>query len=168
MYKPLYYKGLDLSKDYLISDDGKLFSLKTNKELKLHVNKNGYYQVCISLGSRGKKKVIKIHEAVAYNFVYGYNDGLIVNHKDCNKLNNYYKNLEWITNKENSIHALNNGLLKTKAVMCNETKQIFDSMTKASKWCNTTIQSIRKNINGIYNYAGKHPITKQCLTWSDV
>jgi DNA-binding XRE family transcriptional regulator len=34
-----------------------------------------------------------------------------VNHKDGNHLNNRADNLEWVTNRENSIHALENGLM---------------------------------------------------------
>lgn len=48
-------------------------------------------------------KVIRkgVHQLVAQAFVPGWFDGAVVNHKDANKLNNYYTNLEWITQKEN-------------------------------------------------------------------
>ena len=53
----------------------------------------------------GKRKGFSVHTLVARAFCDGYKKGLIVNHIDGNKLNNYYKNLEWVTYKENSIHA---------------------------------------------------------------
>lgn len=37
-----------------------------------------------------------------------------VNHIDCNKLNNSYTNLEWLTRKENISHAVSLGLYKKK------------------------------------------------------
>lgn len=37
-----------------------------------------------------------------------YKEGLIVNHKDLDKSNCYYKNLEWVTPKENSDHYVEN------------------------------------------------------------
>jgi DNA-binding CsgD family transcriptional regulator len=38
-------------------------------------------------------------------FCPGYSSELQANHKDSNRINNYYKNLEWITLQENIEHA---------------------------------------------------------------
>lgn len=53
-----------------------------------------------------------VHRLVAYHFVDGYQDGLVVNHKDGNKLNNEADNLEWVTRSENDLHAFKLGLRK--------------------------------------------------------
>lgn len=42
-----------------------------------------------------------VHQLVAQAFVPGWFEGAVVNHKDANKLNNHYTNLEWVTQKEN-------------------------------------------------------------------
>ncbi len=105
------YGDLDLTNRFLISNTGKLYSLISKKILKTVIHKEGYEVVCVSLGSRKNKKLIRIHVAVACMFVEGYKDGLIVNHIDCNKLNNIYTNLEWVTHSENSQHAEENGLM---------------------------------------------------------
>lgn len=53
-----------------------------------------------------------IHRLVAQVHVPGYARGLVVNHKDGNKLNNSADNLEWITPRQNAVHASVNNLLK--------------------------------------------------------
>lgn len=169
-WKPLIYGDLDLSAFYLISNDGQFYSKKTNKILKQQLNRGtGYYDVCISLGSRGNKKVIRTHYAVAYNFVDGYMPGLVVNHKDGVKTNNLSSNLEWITSSENTRHALANGLMSfAKKIKCINTGEVFESVTAAGRWCGLAEES-----NSIREYlkdpnrksAGKHPLTGERLQW---
>lgn len=166
----MIYKDLDLSDRFLISENGEIYSLVSKKYLKQGLNKStGYYGVCVSLGSRNKKMLIKSHIAVASTFVGGYKDGLVVNHKDGNKENNNVDNLEWVTPKENSVHALNNGLFTTnKKVRCLNTGEIFISIQEAAKWC-----GLSKRGQSLFEYfkkdsrktAGKHPITKEKLRW---
>lgn len=116
VWKPLIYKDIDMSDRFLISNYGNIYSLKSQKILKQTLNKStGYYAACVSLGSRNNRKLIKTHIAVALNFVEGYKRELVVNHKDGNKRNNSADNLEWVTHKQNSIHASENGLLNIKS-----------------------------------------------------
>ncbi len=58
------------------------------------------------------KVIIKrsTHRLLALTFISGYSDGLQVNHKDGNKLNNRLSNLEWVTPKQNIKHAMSIGL----------------------------------------------------------
>lgn len=121
-WKPLVYNGLDLTDRFLVSDSGEIYSLKSKKILKQVLNKStGYYGICVSLGSRENKMYIKIHIAVACMFVGGREDGLVVNHKDGNKQNNHFENLEWISNIENIKHANRMGLVH-KGDMCYNSK----------------------------------------------
>lgn len=62
-------------------------------------NSTGYYKCTLSVNN--KKYYKMVHKLVAEYFVDGYFEGAIVNHKDGNSLNNYYKNLEWTTQKYN-------------------------------------------------------------------
>lgn len=69
-------------------------SIKTQK-----VFKNGY--AYISTKVHGKIKRLLVHRLVAEAFLVKASDGLEVNHKDHNKLNNNVKNLEWVTHRQN-------------------------------------------------------------------
>jgi hypothetical protein len=79
------------------------------KSLKLYFNKQRYHVV--SLFRCGKRVGAKVHRLVAVVFL-GFHSDKVVNHKDGNKINNQLSNLEWITQKENVIHARDTGLLK--------------------------------------------------------
>ena len=64
--------------------------------IKPQTTRNGYMRAHIK-----KYKDISIHREVAKAFVPGYFEGAEVNHKDENKQNNRWDNLEWVTRKEN-------------------------------------------------------------------
>ena len=156
-WKPLMYGDLDLTDRFLISNTGKLYSLISKKILKPVINKKGYETTCVSLGSRQKKKLIKIHKAVAYMFVSGYKTNLTVNHKDGNKLNNYYTNLEWITVSENLKHAHKTGLMTTSGrkkrpikqidITTNQVIQIYNSIAEAGRKYKQNKQSSYSSCN---------------------
>ena len=59
---------------------------------------SGYETVSLS------GKTHSIHVLVAKHFVKGYKEGYVVNHIDYNKINNFYKNLEWVSIKDNILH----------------------------------------------------------------
>ena len=98
--------------NYDISNFGRLRNNKTNHILKPNLVGRGYLGICVSLGSRNKYKMIKIHRAVAETFIPNPNNLPQVNHIDCNKLNNRADNLEWCDNQYNTQHAEDNGLIK--------------------------------------------------------
>lgn len=171
MWLPLFYKGLDFSDRFLVSSDGDIYSLKSKRVLKQTLNKStGYFGVCVSLGSREKKKLIKTHIAVACTFLGDRSDDYVVNHKDGNKKNNNLENLEWTTHSENVRHAYENDLEKGHyRIRCINTGEVFNSVTDACKWCGLSVwsRSIREYLNKSKNRrtAGKHPITKEGLRW---
>lgn len=62
---------------------------------------------------RGKPGAhLSVHRLVASAYCAGYAPHLTVNHRDGNKLNNHYSNLEWVTREENMRHANTTGLIK--------------------------------------------------------
>lgn len=69
----------------------------------------GYFAVYFFVNN--KAKTCKIHRLVAQVFCEKRDGCEIVNHIDGDKKNNYYKNLEWVTDLENKEHAKSMGLL---------------------------------------------------------
>ncbi len=147
---------MDLTDRFLISNTGKLYSKSSNKVLKTCINKQGYESVCVSIGGRNKKKLIKIHIAVASMFCDGYKENLTVNHKDGDKLNNNSYNLEWVTIRENLQHAAHSGLLNIvgkKPVKqidkdTGEVIEIFESISAATrKFGKTKTKNLSSNIS---------------------
>lgn len=97
--------------NYVISIDGEVKNLLTNKILKWHETSQGYYQVNIYYLT--KRKTYLIHRLVTETFLFIKNPELYeVNHMDGNKRNNNINNLEWTTRQENLQHARDNKLFK--------------------------------------------------------
>ncbi len=93
-----YEEVLDI---YFVSKEGFIFSTKTNKPLASHDNGKGYKVVSLKLKGQRKWKKAYIHRLVALAYIPNPNNNPEVNHKDENKSNNDYKNLEWVTRMEN-------------------------------------------------------------------
>lgn len=90
---------------YYISSKGQVLNGLRNKLLKGSINKkNGYIKVTIYTHS------YFIHRLVAQHFIFNPKHLPQVNHKDGNKLNNCMENLEWCTDRENTIHAFKSGM----------------------------------------------------------
>ena len=85
--------------DYLIYEDGRVWSNKTNKFLKHAHTLKGYASVEL-FNTNGSKRLL-IHRLVAEAYIPN-PDGLPqINHKDENPRNNHVSNLEWCTAKYN-------------------------------------------------------------------
>lgn len=113
IWKTLVYNG-EVYDRFEVSNTGSIRNIKTGTVYKQVINKEGYNQVCVSLGSRKNKKVFKIHRAVAETFCVNPENKPVVNHKDGNKQNNMINNLEWVTHQENVIHAHQKGLARKR------------------------------------------------------
>ena len=105
MWKDLIYQHKNYGYLLEVSTKGDIRNKRNNHIYKLHPNTNGYLTVNISLGSRQTKKTFLVHKTVAETFIPNPENKPQVNRKDLNKTNNNYLNLEWVTNRENCIHA---------------------------------------------------------------
>ena len=104
---------------YEISERGVVRRLVASKNgsfpagyvLKPAITDKGYYRVWLTLNGKVRPKFV--HDLVALAFVGPRPEGKQVNHKDGNKGNLFWKNLEWITPKQNIAHAIRTGLRDT-------------------------------------------------------
>ena len=94
--------------DYMVSEDGKILSIKSNKILKQAINKYGYCKV--SLYKNKKSKTFSVHRLVAQTFIPNLEKKPQVNHINGIKTDNRTENLEWVTAKENMNEAVRIGL----------------------------------------------------------
>ena len=101
-------QGFQNCSDYIIYDDGRLYSKKTSKFLKPLKDTKGYFYYDLRYAG-AKYKCPKVHRLVMLAFSEDIRSEQI-NHIDGDKSNNHISNLEWCTNRENRTHALQNGL----------------------------------------------------------
>lgn len=87
---------------YTISDSGIVFNSETNHTLCLK-NNNGYKQVVLVYN--GKRKTFNVHRLVALSFIPNPENKPVVNHINGIRDDNNIENLEWVTYKENAVHA---------------------------------------------------------------
>jgi hypothetical protein len=104
------WKDIEGYKIYEVSSFGNVRNKNTGRILKA-CNKSGYFSVGLS---NIKTKSFEVHRLVAKAFIPNLENKPEVNHKDGDKLNNNYWNLEWATHSENMTHARNTGLITTE------------------------------------------------------
>ena len=114
------WKKIDGFPNYEVSDFGNLRTFKARgKELPhiraKHLGGNGYFE--ITLYKNGKPKHIKISRLVATTFVKNPFGKKTVNHINGIKTDDRAVNLEWVTSKENTAHAIKTGLIKMNGEM---------------------------------------------------
>lgn len=102
-----------LGMTYTIADNGKIYGKRG--ELKQGINKDGYAMV--TLGKGENRKRFRVHRIIATYFVFNDNptEKTTVNHIDFNRMNNDYKNLEWVSHSENIKYSYKNGRHKGRA-----------------------------------------------------
>lgn len=117
IWKPI--EGFE--KYYEVSNKGRIKSLfrriltkngvfKNKKEsiLKTTVSTSGYHSVMLCVNDVRSR--FYVHRLVAKMFLPRLFENYVVNHKDGNKLNNNFSNLEWVSIQENVDHSIENGL----------------------------------------------------------
>ena len=92
--------------------DGSMRKLK-GRLLKTYLNTSGYEKVTLYNDNIDTTKTV--HRLVLETFKPHVNmNDLEVNHIDGNKLNNHLTNLEWVTARDNILHAYDTGLIDNR------------------------------------------------------
>lgn len=158
---------------YQISTDGKVYSLPrvvtrkngtelTVKErvLKPHQIQKGYIQVMLTKDGKHFPKLV--HRLVAEAFLHSDDPEAIVNHKDLDKTNNDISNLEWVTHKENTLHAWKMGACmetlkkRSRSVENTITGEVYPSISAAARMTGIPYATMHRKIKsegGHYRYA---------------
>lgn len=113
------WKEIANSKYYAISSYGRVKRLERKQWCKVNNSFSTYKEKILVPNSNNSKKYLRIkimyndysrteqlHRLVAKEFIPNPNNLPQVNHKDGNKMNNHYTNLEWVTGSQNMRHRI--------------------------------------------------------------
>lgn len=84
---------------YSITNTGKVYSYISGRYLHKGYDKDGYELVTLSRDNY--RRTYRVHRLVAEAFIDNPDNKTEVNHIDFNVKNNWFENLEWVTQKEN-------------------------------------------------------------------
>ena len=134
---------------YYVSNYGRIYSKFTNLLIAPRLIGRGY--LVVTLRTKDNKPIdLLVHRLVMITFNPIDNpENFQVNHKDGNKIKNYYNNLEWATQTENMLHAYRHGLRKPGEGVnfCLITESKVIEICKLLEMKKYTIKEISKLVN---------------------
>lgn len=110
-----YFIGMKETKysGYFVDTEGNLFSNRRNGQLKKlnpPTDTHGYVKTVIINKKTGKRDKVSVHRLVAEAYLPNPMNKRTVNHKNGIKTDNRLENLEWMTQREQMLHAYATGL----------------------------------------------------------
>lgn len=137
VWKVEKWKNIVEYNDYLVSDLGRVKSIKNNRQiiLKSDINNSGYHRVGLSKNGVVDKKFV--HHLCFYSFTNKIKSiNLIVDHKDNIKHNNSLLNLQLITHRKNTSKERTNKHSKYNCIIKNSKEEFVLRMWfKNKKYC---------------------------------
>lgn len=95
-------------KDYLASQSGEIYSMKSGLILSPRIDKDGYQEVSIMVDNKQTSKTV--HRIIADTWIPNPKKLPYVNHRNGNRSDNRTANLEWTSISENNMNKnKNNG-----------------------------------------------------------
>jgi len=98
---------------YEVSNLGRIRVKSTGLIRKLTLLNTKYLSIKFKIDKKTYNRLV--HRLVALEFCEGFADGLVVNHKNADRLDNSACNLEWVTQKENVADMKRRGALNVEA-----------------------------------------------------
>lgn len=141
------------NKKYLFNKTGVLVSIKANgshKVIKPRTDRAGY--ATVRLFKDGKTSTCYLHRLIAQSFIPNPVNKSFINHKNGEKTDNWYENLEWVTHAENVQHAYKMELCKLESRqtpiidICSGKK--FPSIKKAAEFNLIKYNTCKGYLNG--------------------
>ena len=96
----IYFKQIPGFSKYMISLHGTVYTKSLNKIVNRAINHGDYLTVAL-VSDNGDRSPRKVHRLVYSTFCGELIPGMEIDHKDFNRHNNYYTNLQQISNYEN-------------------------------------------------------------------
>ena len=156
-------------KEYAVSENGDVLSIRTGRVLKPADDKYGYlyYVLCVD----GERRTVKAHRLVAYAFIDNPHNKPSIDHINGDKKDNRVGNLRWVTNKENSNNPItldklvsaakkrmpqmyaeavkNNFNRKAVRIVWNDGREeVFQSVKSAAEKTKTSYSKLSEILNG--------------------
>lgn len=92
---------------YKVTNDGRIYSEYLGDFLKTFYSRGGYVRVKLNYGDRSKK--FMVHRLVAMAFIPNPDNKPVVDHINRNRTDNRVENLQWVTQQENTMLAVERG-----------------------------------------------------------
>jgi len=134
---------------YTVCSDGRI---KSNGERKVFLKPYDVGRGYDSVKINGKN--FYVHKVIAHCFLGVRPNDFTINHKDGNKKNNHFSNLEYISSSDNYKHALDNNLKKNLGFYLTED----EASDLIEFYCNT--KTSMKEIANFYGFSCKGVISR--------
>jgi len=133
--------------------NGKLVKYKEKKIPTYKDGRSGYPVVKLTKPN-GKYGSQYVHRLVALAFLPKPAHKNFVNHKNGDKMDSFYENLEWVTATENYKHAVLHTLIKfpphnTVKVKNQCTGEVYSSMFQAAKKLKVPYDAVKRKVRGL-------------------